>query len=110
MTRTALALFDDDDDPSTQLARKAKRARENNHLAVYRYGLGAAARAQMDQADSWAAHDANETALSGELDLLDYGLARTGGSAAKAELVARAVHRLSTTNDRRITRRFGGAA
>jgi hypothetical protein len=100
--------FDDSGGSSPRLIAKAKRAKESNDLAVYRYDLGAAARALMDQADSWAAHDANRTALECELDLLDYGLARTGGSAAKAELVARTVSRLSNINDRRITRRFGG--
>jgi hypothetical protein len=100
--------FDEPGGSSPRQITKAKRAKESNDLEVYRYDLGAAARTLMDQADSWAAHDANRTALECELDLLDYGLARTGGSAAKAELVARSVNRLSNINDRRVTRRFGG--
>jgi hypothetical protein len=102
------APFDDDGEPSRRHLAKARNAKERNKLEVYRYGLGASARAQIDQYDSWAAHDVNRTALGSEIDLLDYGLGRTGGSAAKAELVAHAVNRLSRSNDRRITRRFGG--
>ncbi|MFZ1154802.1 MAG: hypothetical protein WAN93_07860 [Solirubrobacteraceae bacterium] len=52
--------------------------------------------------------DASRAGLEEELDLLDYGMARAGQSAAKVELVARHVERLSAINNRRISRRFGG--
>jgi hypothetical protein len=102
------AALDDPTGPPPRQAAKARRAKDANELEVYRYGLGASGRAQIDQYDSQAAGDASRTALEIETDLLDYGLSRVGGSAAKAELVARHVNRLSTINDRRITRRFGG--
>jgi hypothetical protein len=100
--------FDDGQGPTPRHVAKARRAKEASDLEVYRYSLGARARAQIDQYDSQAAGDASRTALEEEMDLLDYGLSRTGGSAAKAELVARHVSRLATINDRRITQRFGG--
>lgn len=90
-----------------QLA-KARRAQEGTELVVFEHTLKAQAMADMDRADSQATADATRTALEEEIDLLDYGLARTNGSAAKAELVARHVNRLAAINDRRLTRRFGG--
>jgi hypothetical protein len=90
-----------------QLAQ-AKRAQAKTELELFRYSLGARARAQIDQLDSQAVADATRTALEEEMNLLDYGLSRSAGSAAKAELVARHVNRLAVTNDRRLTNRFGG--
>lgn len=91
---------------SRQLA-KARRVSANASLSVHRHNEEARALAEMDATDSQAAGDASTVALECELDLLDYGLARAGGSVAKAELVARHVNRLSAINNRRITRRFG---
>ena len=87
---------------------RARRAQASTDLAVYRHGLEAHARAECDRQDTEAVADASRAALEEELDLLNYGLARAGGSAAKAELVARHVERLATINNRRIARRFGG--
>lgn len=92
---------------SRQLA-KARRAQANGELAVFRYGLGARARAQIDQIDSQALADASRAAFDEEADFLDYCLSRSGQSAAKAALAARHLERMATINDRRITRRFGG--
>lgn len=105
----SLVPFNDDGGwlTSRQLAR-ARRAQASTDLAVYRHGLEAHARAEIDRQDTQAVADASRAALEEEMDLLDYGLARAGGSAAKAELVARHVERLATINTRRITERFGG--
>jgi hypothetical protein len=89
-----------------QLAR-ARRAQLSTELTVFRHGLDARARAEMDAQDTQAVADASRIALDEELDLLDYGLSRAGQSAAKAELVARHVERLAVINNRRISRRFG---
>lgn len=100
-----------DDEPgglSPRQLTRARRAQASSELEVFRYGLGVRARSQIDQLDSEAVADASRTAFEEECDLLDYGLARAGQSAAKVELVARHVQRLATINDRRITRRFGG--
>lgn len=86
---------------------QVRRAQASSELEVFRYGLGARARAEMDRIDSQAVADATRAALDEELALIDYGLARAGQSQAKAELVARHVQRLSDINDRRLTRRFG---
>ena len=90
-----------------QLA-SARRAQASTELTLFRYGLEARTRAEVDRLDSEAIADASRAALNEEVDLLDYGLAKAGGSAAKAALVARHVERMATINDRRITRRFGG--
>lgn len=89
-------------------AAAAARAQRSTELQVFRHGLHARLQAECDRIDSQAAADAMRSALDEELDLLDYGLTRARGSAAKAELVARKVEMLSASNNRRITRRFGG--
>jgi len=86
---------------------RASRALAKANLRVFSHGLDAHARAEEDQQDSQAVADASRTALEEELDLLDYGMSRAGQSAAKVELVARHVERLSAINNRRISRRFG---
>jgi hypothetical protein len=102
------APLDDGSGMSRRQAEKARRAQADQELEVFRYGLGAHARAQIDQHDSQAIGDASQAALDAEMNLLDYGLARAGISAAKVELVGRHVQRMATINDRRLTRRFGG--
>jgi hypothetical protein len=89
-----------------QLAR-ASRAQGKAELAVFQHGLAARVQSEMDRLDSQAIADASRAALDEELDLLDYGMSRAGQSAAKVELVARHVERLSAINNRRITRRWG---
>jgi hypothetical protein len=90
-----------------QVAR-ARRAQTNTELAIYQHGLQAHAEAEMDRLDSQAIADVSRTAMEEELALLDYGLHCAGQSPAKIEIVARTVERLSTLNNRRISRRFGG--
>jgi hypothetical protein len=99
--------FNDPLGPSSRNAAKAQRAQENTYLEVHRYSLGAGARSLMTQYELQAAHDASRVGLDCELDLLDHGLSRTGGSAAKANLVARSVNRLANIDGRIINRRFG---
>lgn len=93
---------------SSRQLQAAARAQRSTELRVFRHGLDARLRAECDRIDSQAAGDALRAALDEELDLLDYGLRRTGGSAAKAELVARKVEMLSSINNRRVSQRFGG--
>lgn len=102
------ARQDEDTGLSTRQLVQARRAQASSELEVFRYGLGARARAEIDRVDSQAVADATRAALDEELDLIDYGMSRAGQSAAKAELVARHVQRLSEINDRRLNRRFGG--
>jgi hypothetical protein len=97
----------DDIGLSPRQVAKARRAQENTEIRVFGYALEARAHAEIDMIDSQAVADASRTALEAEVDLLEYGLARAGGSAAKTELVARHVERMAAINDRRITRRFG---
>lgn len=101
------ARLDDPAGLSRRQIEQARRAEAANTLEVFRYGLGARARAQIDIHDSQALADANRAAVSTEMDLLDYGLSRAGMSAAKVEITARAVQRMAIINDRRILRRFG---
>jgi hypothetical protein len=63
--------------------------------------------AEFDRQDSDAAASATQVALEVEMDVLDYGMGRAGQSAAKINLVARKVELLSSTNNRRLLRRFG---
>lgn len=101
---------DDDGDAglSGRQLEKARRAQADTELELFRYGLAAHSRAEIDRLDTQALGDASRAALNEEVDLLDYGLAKAKGSAAKAALVARHVERMASINDRRLTRRFGG--
>jgi hypothetical protein len=101
------ARLDDETGLTPRQMAKAQRAATSTALEVFRYGLDARAQAECSQHDTLALADASRTALTEEMDLLDYGLARAGGSAAKAELVARAVQRMAAIDDRQLTRRFG---
>jgi hypothetical protein len=87
---------------------EAQRAQAKTELEVFKHALGRRALTEFDRADTQAVADASHAAFTAEADLMDYGLARAGQSAAKAALVARHVERIATINDRRITRRFGG--
>jgi hypothetical protein len=97
-----------DDPPSGRDLARATRDRNRTELAIYRHGLGARYRAEADRLDAQAVSDAVQASLEEELNLLDYGLRRAAGSAAAGELVARKANLLSSLNDRRIGRRFGG--
>jgi hypothetical protein len=98
------------DDP-TALSRRqieqARKAEAANALEVFRYGLGARARADMDRHDTQAVSDANDAVVSSELDFLDHYLPRVGTSATKVETVARGAQRAAIIHDRRFLRRFG---
>ena len=93
---------------TTRQMAKARRAQSAAELELFRYGLTARLRADMDRLDSQAITDASREALDLEIDLLDYGMARAGQSATKLELVRRRVELVSNINSRRIARRFGG--
>lgn len=94
-------------DLSPYQTAQATRYQRKAEIAAFRHGLEAAVRAEFDRQDGQAAADAIQASLEEELDLLDYGLHRANGSAAKTELVARKVQQLASINDRRISRRFG---
>lgn len=93
---------------STRQLAAARRAQASTELELFRYGLQAHTRAEVDRLDTQALGDASRAALDEEIELLDHGLQKAKGSAAKAALVARHVERMATINDRRLTRRFGG--
>jgi hypothetical protein len=93
--------------PTQRQLDKAARAQARTELAIFRHGLTTRYLAETDRLDAQAAADALQSSLADELDLLDYGLRRAAGSAAKAELVSRKVEMLSSINNRRISRRLG---
>jgi hypothetical protein len=101
------ATLNDDTGLTPRQIAKAQRAEASTRLRIFGHGLDARAQAECSQQDTQAIADASRTALTEEMDLLDYGLARAGGSAAKIELVARAVQRMAAIDDRQIIRRFG---
>jgi hypothetical protein len=100
-------LNDEDGSQSPWQAAQAVRIQRRADIAVFRYGLQAAMRAEFDRQDGQAVADAIRASLDEELDLLEWGVHRAAGSAAKTELVARKVQMLSSINDRRLTRHFG---
>jgi hypothetical protein len=89
---------------------QARKVEADTALELHRYKHGAHFKAQIDIYDSQALADANQAALSSEMDVLDYGLSRAGMSAAKIEMTARAAQRMGTINHRRIMRKFGEVA
>jgi hypothetical protein len=93
--------------PSRQLVRAAK-ARGRTELAIYRHTLEARYVTECERLDAQALSDVVRTALGEEIGNLDWGLEQAGGSAAKAELVARKIAMQAQINSDRIARRFGG--
>lgn len=89
------------------LVSKAARLQRRVEFQVFRHGLLAAARAECDRQDGQAVADAVRASLDEELNLLDWGMWKADGSAAKAELVARRVNQLAGINDTRLTRTYG---
>lgn len=107
MSMLPAPLDDRADELSVREARRARRLQGDASLVLLGYQLEARLVAEKDRADTEALADATRAALDEELVLLDYGLARANGSAAKVELVSRHVERLAAIDDRRIRRRFG---
>jgi hypothetical protein len=93
--------------PSRQLVRAAN-ARQRTELAIYEHALAARYLAECDCIDSQAVADATKAALDEEIRNLDWGMERSAGSPAKAELVARMVAMQSRIDTARISRHFGG--
>ena len=87
-------------------AAQVSKAQRRAEIAVFRHGLEAMIQTECARHDAAAVSDAARTALEEELDLLDYGIHRANGSAAKTELVARKVQMLSSINDRMLIQRF----
>jgi hypothetical protein len=87
---------------------KASRAQSRTALAIHQHGLQSRLKAEIDRLDSQAAADALEAGLEEEIRLLNHGLRLAEGSAAKVELVSRKVDLLSSHNNSRFGRRFGG--
>ncbi|WP_201733685.1 hypothetical protein [Acidithrix sp. C25] len=86
---------------------KATRAQYRAEVTVFRHSLETAVMTELDRQDSQAIADVMTTATEEELRFLDYGLALSGNSVAKTELVARKVNLMSNINNQRIARRFG---
>ncbi len=107
MSRYPVPFDDLPDLPSQPISKAARKAKESNELEVYRYGLGAGARAQMDQFDSEAAHDAADAAMKAGLRLLKNGLREAGGSPTAAVIVGEWTADLQNANQKRYRRRFG---
>lgn len=99
------ALRSSDHLPDRQLSRAAA-ARSKTELSVYHHFLEVHYLSACDQIDSEALSDVVRTALNEELTLLDEGMQKAAGHAAKAELVSRKVSMQSALNNRRIERRF----
>lgn len=90
-----------------RLPSKADRSQQRAELEVFEHGLLTAVGVQKEMMDSQALGDVLTCALEEEMSLLDYGVARANGSAAKLELVARKVEMMSAIDNRRILRRYG---
>lgn len=84
----------------------ACRLVKQTQRAVFRHGVGAAAKAEMDRQDAQAAADANQASLDEELKLLRYGLSQAGASATQLEMVARKVQLQISIDERRVMQKF----
>lgn len=89
------------------LSARAAWLQRRVEFEVFRHGLLAAAGEECDRQDREAAAEAVTGALDAELKLLDWGMHRANGSAAKAELVARRVNHFVGINDTRLTKNYG---
>lgn len=103
-----LVPFDDPSGLSSQpLAKEAQKAKQRNELEVYRYGLAAAARAQMFQYDVQASEDGADAAMKATLRVVNKGLAEAEGSPTGAEVVGQWTAELQNANLAVFRRRFG---
>lgn len=91
---------------SRELVQAAKAQRQTE-LAIFEHSMQARYDAECERIDAQAVSDVVRTALDEELALLEWGMERAAGSAAKAELVSRKVSMQTEINNRRIARRFG---
>jgi hypothetical protein len=92
---------------SKQIAKQAQQANEKTGLETYKYELGVGARSRMAQADFEAHQEAGHAAMSKEIEFLKDGLAKTGGSAAAAEIVGGWVADVRHADQRRFRHFFG---
>jgi hypothetical protein len=99
-------LHSDSEFPDRQLSR-AVRLQRRTELNILRHSLRAREAAEVTRLDTQALSDVVKTALEEELNLMEWGLDRAGGSPARAELVARKLAMFSNINSDRILRRFG---
>ena len=101
------APIDDETGLTARQMTRARRAQTSVGLRLFDHMLETRLLAESDRIDSEAVADASQAALDAEFDLLDRGLARAGGAAAKVEILAQHVEQVVTINKRRIARRFG---
>ncbi len=87
--------------------QRGARVQRRAEAVVFREGVEAQVRSQIDQVKSQALGDALQVSLDEEVALLTYGRQLAGGDAVAQHLVAQKVGMQSAINNRRIMRDFG---
>jgi hypothetical protein len=87
---------------SGRSARYQRRVQDE----VYRYGVWAAGKLAMEEADAFCVGEAIRFSLNEELSLLEYGRTRAGSDPVACALVSRKLNDLADQNDRRLRRKF----
>jgi hypothetical protein len=93
---------------TTRQARKLQREEATTALEVHGHRRDARKLAASAEALIEALADVNRTAMNEEMDLVDSGIVRAGGSQLKSASVARALQRQVTLGDRIVYRTFRG--
>lgn len=93
--------------PISNRERGAVAARRQVEDGLLVHSLRAHFDKEAAKIDAEAAFEGSKSALDIELELLAWGIAKSGGSAAASKLVADRVEQLSRINSRNLSERFG---
>ena len=107
MPNSPARLFPAVDEAVSDRERQAVAARRQMEDGLLVHTLRATFDKEAARIDAETVGSASRAALGVELDVLHWGIARSGSSAAGAKLVADRVEQLSRLNSKAIERRFG---
>ena len=93
---------------SRRALEKARRAQEEMELSVHGHELRARELAEIQMTYSRAAADATRGDMEEEIDVLKMGLKLAEGLASGHEIVARKINSLTSADESRFRRIFGG--
>lgn len=91
----------------TEQERQAVAARRRMEGGLLVHTLRTHFEKEAARIDAEAVGEATQTTLGVELDVLNWGIEKAGGSPAAAKLVAERVELMSRANTKNLTRRFG---
>ena len=99
-----LALLEPEGDPEHRMTMELARAQDEASDIVLRHDILNWMRSELMESDLRALENDSRKCLDADLEMLDHGLAKAGGSAAASAMVAKAVEEFSRRNARLLRR------